>query len=542
MYTVLIVDDHKHQVDTMAATLPWDRYDITTIYRAYGGTSAIDIIDAHPVDIMITDIRMPGTSGLELIQYANERGKNVDCILLTGYAEFEYAKKAVEVHAIEYFIKPVRDEVLMEAIGKIVAKRRHERQHHQNYAYAASIVHRNLPLLRENLLLELLQEPESASGGKLDEKLAMYRIPFARGDAVKLLAIKFDPAFYETYSQADMKLFKFAVMNMAEEQFSERFLIWPSQAHQDHLVLLIKPAAEGGETQQGWDAENDALLEELAAKLLANAERYLKRNIGLFISDPVLFPAALHQAYVSVNAMLLKAAKRQSGILSKPTAGTDRELKPLTALYRQPMLIQLMNAGNRDRVNDKLDAIFQELASEHADSPAHTREAYLHLLSAFTYLAHKKGKLLEDLVSPASVRAERTAIHSAKLLDAWSRVILDALFGHEPAKIEDNHRLLVQKVHAFVELNLNKDVTLQSIGDFVYLNAIYLSQIYKDITGENLSDYILRARMEKAKMLLEGTSLRIYEITEQVGYQSPQHFIRRFKSYYGVTPEFYRKS
>lgn len=541
MYTVLIVDDHKHQVDTMAATLPWERYDITTVHRAYGGQGALDIIDAHPVDIMITDIRMPGTSGLELIQYVNERNKKIDCILLTGYAEFEYAKKAVEVHAVEYFIKPVRDEALLETIGKILAKRQNERQHDQRYAYAASIVHQNLPLLRENLLLDLLQETGPATSGRLDEKLGMYRIPFTQGDAVKLLAIKFDPTFYETYSQADMKLFKFAVMNMAEEQFSERFLIWPSQVPQDHLVLLIKPVEEERDTSSGWKPEQDAALEELAARLLSSAERYLKRSIALFVSDPVRFPAGLHQAYVSVNAMLLKSAKRQGGVLSKPATGADRELKPLAALYRPPMLIQLIHAGSRDRVNEKLDVIFEELASEHADSAAHTREAYLHLLSAFTYLAHKKGKLLEDLVSPAAIHAERKAIHSAKLLQAWSAVILDALFGREPSRVEENHRLLVQKVHAFVELNLNKDVTLQSIGDFVYLNAVYLSQIYKDITGENLSDYILRARMEKAKLLLERTSLRIYEITEQVGYQSPQHFIRRFKSYYGVTPEYYRK-
>ena len=82
---------------------------------------------------------------------------------------------------------------------------------------------------------------------------------------------------------------------------------------------------------------------------------------------------------------------------------------------------------------------------------------------------------------------------------------------------------------------------MQSISEHVYLHAVYLSKIYKEITGLNLSEYILHARMEEAKRLLEKTSFKIYEITEKVGYQSPQHFIRRFKKYYGVTPDIFRK-
>ncbi len=165
----------------------------------------------------------------------------------------------------------------------------------------------------------------------------------------------------------------------------------------------------------------------------------------------------------------------------------------------------------------------------------------MHILSSFTYLAHKRGKVLEDIVGTASIRAEHNAIHSAKLLKTWSLIILDALFDNEPIHVDENRRQLVNNIHSYIEQNLGKDVTLQSIGDSVYLNAIYLSQIYKEITGENLSEYILRVRMEKAKNLLVKSSYKIYEITEQVGYQSPQHFIRTFKKYYGVTPETYRK-
>ncbi|WP_337104194.1 response regulator [Paenibacillus sp. YIM B09110] len=542
MFSLLIVDDHKHQVDSLATTMPWDQFDISTIHKAYNGQSALEIIRDHPIDILITDIRMPGMSGLELIQYVNDHQMKIDCILLTGYAEFEYAKKAIELNAIDYFIKPVRDDVLLEAVGKIVDKRNNERQRHQILEYSTSVVHRNLPLLRENLLLELLQE-KSFSKSQLADKLGMYRIPFAYGDQVKLAAIKFEPYFYEAYGLEDMKLLKFAVLNMAEELFSAQFHIWSCKTPQGNLALLLLPKSEEENLARDWNSTQESLLVSLAKRLTENVDHYLRGNIAICISNPTQFPDEIYSAYSSIASILMRS-NQQGMIVSTTHESTDREMKPLQSLYQSPMLTQLMDIGNGDKLNAKLSDIFGELEHSHRDSQAHLREAYLHLLSSFTYLAHKRGKVLEDIVGTASSRAEHNVIHSAKLLKTWSHIILDALLENEilqPMHIGENHQQLVHKIHSYIEQNLGKNVTLQSIGDSVYLNGIYLSQIYKEITGENLSEYILRARMEKAKALLEKSGSKIYEITEMVGYQSPQHFIRTFKKYYGVTPEIYRR-
>ncbi len=541
MFSLLIVDDHKHQVDSLATTMPWEQFGITEIHKAYSGQTALEIINAHAVDLLITDIRMPGMSGLELIQYVNDQKKKIDCILLTGYAEFEYAKKAIELHAIYYFIKPVRDEALLDAVGQLIEKRQNERQQHEKFEYASSIVHQNLPLLRESLLLELLQDT-NISRSQLMDKLMMYRIPFAYGDPIRMVAIKLDPFFYESYGTADMKLFQFAVLNMAEELFSALFHLWACKAPQGHLIMLLLPKTKEGDSSIYWSPEKEQVWASLAGRLMEHVDDYLKGTITTYVSNVAQFPEEVPSAYASIVSMLMKSNQQQGMIVSAPQPGTDLGMKPLKALYQQPMLIRLMDSGNRDKLNQKLSDIFSELEHSHSDSQAHLREAYLHLLSSFTYLAHKKGKVLEDIVGSASSRAEHHVIHSAKLLKTWSLVILDALFDERSLHVDENNRQLVNKVHAYIEQHLGTDVTLQSIGDYVYLNAIYLSQIYKEITGENVSEYILRARMEKAKLLLKQSSYRIYEITERVGYQSPQHFIRTFKRYYGMTPEHYRKN
>ncbi len=122
MYSMLIVDDHKHLVESLAATVPWDDYGITRIHKAYNGKQALQLIMEQDVDILLTDIRMPEMSGLELIGAIRDRQLDIECILLTGYADFQYAKQAIELQAVNYLLKPVREEELLPSIRAITAR------------------------------------------------------------------------------------------------------------------------------------------------------------------------------------------------------------------------------------------------------------------------------------------------------------------------------------------------------------------------------------------------------------------------------------
>ncbi|QRG66581.1 response regulator transcription factor [Brevibacillus choshinensis] len=101
-------------------------------------------------------------------------------------------------------------------------------------------------------------------------------------------------------------------------------------------------------------------------------------------------------------------------------------------------------------------------------------------------------------------------------------------------------RQIIRKVKAFIQDHTDGDLRLQTLADFVHLNPIYLSQLFKAQTGENVSDYVTRMRMKRAKQLLRETSLKIYDISRLVGYQSPKHFMIVFKKEVGMTPGGYR--
>jgi YesN/AraC family two-component response regulator len=136
MYKLLIVDDHKHLVQSLATTIPWEDYEITEVYQAYSGYEAIELMSIHSIHVLVTDIRMPGISGLELIERVRAEWPLIDSILLTGHSEFQYAKRAIELQAISYLLKPVRDEELIQAVQSAIGKQIEQVQSIQRNAKA----------------------------------------------------------------------------------------------------------------------------------------------------------------------------------------------------------------------------------------------------------------------------------------------------------------------------------------------------------------------------------------------------------------------
>jgi YesN/AraC family two-component response regulator len=110
----------------------------------------------------------------------------------------------------------------------------------------------------------------------------------------------------------------------------------------------------------------------------------------------------------------------------------------------------------------------------------------------------------------------------------------------EQTESQKEERYIIRKVKNYIQDHTDGDLRLQTLADFVHLNPIYLSQLFKTETGENVSDYVTRTRMKRAKQLLRETSLKIYDISRLVGYQSPKHFMIVFKKEVGMTPGGYR--
>lgn len=126
----LLIAEDEQMLRTGLASLGWASQGITLLAAAKNGLQAVEVAEEHPVDILLSDIRMPGLSGMEVAQFVRDRYPGAEILFLSGYEEFEYAKKAISLHANNYILKPAMPQEVLRAVGaakdKILQRRREE--------------------------------------------------------------------------------------------------------------------------------------------------------------------------------------------------------------------------------------------------------------------------------------------------------------------------------------------------------------------------------------------------------------------------------
>jgi two-component system, response regulator YesN len=547
---ILLVDDEPYAVDDLAITMPWESLGIETVYKAYSADEALEILRRTPIDIMVTDITMPGMSGIELASVVRRRWKQTKVLLLSGYAEFEYAQQALAHGVSDYLTKPISDEELSRKLMAVIDSIRTEWGVVASYERAVSTFEEHLPLLRNNLLRDLIQGSRF-SHEQLVAKLSKLQLPFRDQDRVTLLTIRLEENYHQ-FTTDDMFLFEYAIDNIARELLGGEFTLWNCKDDFDHLVYAIAPYAsesqdyaDDSETGTGAEDEtettNEAMYERLALlaeDLQRNVEKYLKDGISIVMSREGCFPRDLPALYQSTITSLRKRIGSDRGYFMT----LDKEPEPidipaLVQLYEPPSFIHLFESGRWQAVRDKLSQVFEELQRKHGDTEEHLREIYCQISTACYYVVHKNGRLLADIAG--SELANQLPIRSAAALREWTEAVTHRIQSHLEAEIKDTRKDLIRGVMDYIEAHLDT-VTLQAIADHVSLHPVYLSKVYKLETAHSISETIYRKKMERASYMLRDKKLKIYEIASKLGYSNAQYFIKVFKDHSGFTPQEYR--
>lgn len=168
-------------------------------------------------------------------------------------------------------------------------------------------------------------------------------------------------------------------------------------------------------------------------------------------------------------------------------------------------------------------------------------EVYFTIAAAYAYIAHKTGRAFADWMGDHVDRmAEGLPYRSLGQLREWSFRTLRSIKEDADKESKDSRSKLIETIQSYIENNITRDISLQSIAEKVSLHPVYVSKVYKLETGENVSDYVQRVKMKQAENMLKHGTEKIYEIADRLGYQRPHSFIYAFKKTFGMTPQEYR--
>ncbi|WP_248928921.1 response regulator [Paenibacillus hamazuiensis] len=537
MLQLLLVDDEINIVESMATKIQWSELGIESVFRAYSGEEALEILKTTTIDIVITDIRMPGIDGLALMELIKNRWKKTKVILLSGYAEFEFAKKAITNHAYDYLLKPISDEHIYMKVKEVVGVLLKEQANDLSYQKALQTMREHLPKHRAELLNELLQG-KKLSYAHLFEKLTMLQIPLTDAEPFALMIVRLEDEFVEK-DYYSLSLLEYAVGNMAEEIFNDTFRLWHCKDVHDYLVYVVSLKQENNSKLPEYA---NAYFEERAVQLQLDIKRYLKGKVSILISEWGGFPEDLTKLYHSALSAFRKRVGNQREIFTLANGIMEVERAPyLQSLYEAPLLVHLMEAANWKESSDRLISIFDELKQKWGESKEFLIEVFFSIYSTLSYIAHKNGKELKEIVSTDLYDVVGLVpCRSVASLQNWAFQALEQIRNYMTQETVSTRQYEVGQIKEFVQNNLTSDVSLQAIAEYTHMHPVNISKLFKSETGENLSDYIFKLKMEKACYLLKNSRLKNYEIALQLGYQNPNYFIKVFKKYFGMTPQEFR--
>ncbi|MFS0723024.1 response regulator transcription factor [Paenibacillus sp. 1P07SE] len=545
MIDILLVDDEVYVTSSLAKTIPWAAVGIRHVYQAASAQEALALLEETPVDIVVTDIAMPEMDGLALLQVIGERWPHIKSILLSGHSDFQYARKAVQLQAFDYILKPLNDDdfvhILTGAINALKDEwEQAEKMHQLQYSRKS-----DLKVLRANLMMDLVLGRQ-LSPKTLQEKLQQYEIPLVPDKPTVLLLVQLGRQFSHL-DYNSVSLMEFAIGNIAEESFAGSFQVWHGKAPHEYLILLVQPRSDAPPSVQystDGRTKRQKQLAEAAQSFRTNVSNYLKGDISIVVTEWFQFPDAVSAAYrAGLGTMFMIAHEEHHTIhyLEERDGRGAAHVKSLESLYKPPTLITLLESKRWEAVREKIGEVFVDLTKT-GYSREHLYEVYLALTNAYLYVAHRQGHYVSQIDELGiNFILDQTIVLSPERLRGWSDEVLRKLESELAQKEESAKSFIVKQVHEIVASNLSQDTTVKTIADRVFLHPVYLSKVFKAETGESLSDWIISFKMERALYLLKHTNKKIYEITSDLGYQNPQYFSKTFKKYYGSTPQEFRE-
>lgn len=517
---ILLVDDDVDVIEGILCGVDFESIGIDRVFTAQSAAAAREILTSEDVDIMLTDIEMPGESGLNLLTWVRSAGYDIVTLFCTSYADFNYAKKAVEMHSFDYFLKPISYEALRERLSAAVEEA-DKQKNMQNYRK-----HSELWLLTQNeakrhfwsnAVLSSKTPQEIYQDARTDE------LNYHPTDKICLCCL----FLYDL--QAETQQWKFyGFRNIAEE----------IPAKEGPAPEAMIPLAEGS-----WlliYVENESYSEKgLHTQLLRLREcanKYLEAELNTYFIPDI--PAGeLRRFYTQLlNVTKLDVASRNTII--RADRYQNGALPYESGQLREWELLLLSGKGRQ--LLQSIDSHLDSLAAAGKLDRSYLRAMQLDLLQMLYALLNQRGINAHTLF----LGEEYDRLMGQSLLSLIRfKHYLHCVFSRALQHMEfaDTSKSVVGQVKEYIRTHLGEEINRSTVAKQVYLNPDYLARIFKKETGKSIGAYLMEKRLHEAKKLLVQTGTHINEIAQRVGYDNFSYFSQIFKDKVGMTPGEYRK-
>ena len=531
---VIIADDEEKVCQLIQALVDWESLDMEVVAIVHNGIEALEAIDKYEPNIVITDIRMPGYDGLEMIRRAKEINSTVEFIIISGYRHFEYAQNAIKYGVKDYLLKPIKKAEIMDTLSKM-------RDNYLEVTERLSIEEKNELSLRNNLdkLRRtffsdiLLKKNELKDNKSLESINKEYHFHFQKGlfqiVIIKVNGIEFDSVNSNTYVQD--KLHKAVCQKLGKDCYDFEDLFENNQS-----VVILNYAEKNKKVIR-------KSLKVLLDELLLQNEIFEKMRITIGVGIAQTNIGSLH-ASVKTSRWAI-----EQGILlgvNKVIEGenvSSNELANSSLFYNfNKQFEDAIDSLEESRIQEAVDYLEQSLQSMEQVTGHDIIQMAKEAMNLYL-ICMRQNKLplnnTEGYFDKVCLDIEN-CISMKDIFKYLKKTIIES-FNQVIAvkKAEDNKP--IRDAKQYMKQHFKEPISLEIVSDQVGFNATYFSSLFKKETGNTFSEYLSEIRMEKAKELLKESNLSVALICEEVGYSDTKHFTKLFTKYTNLKPNEYRK-
>ncbi|WP_227014074.1 response regulator transcription factor [Paenibacillus psychroresistens] len=510
---MLIVDDEPNIRDGLRTLIPWGQYGFQVMDVAANGNEAIIMHQSIVPDLMIVDIRMPGMNGLELIQKLRESDPRVQFLILSGYADFQYAQKAIQANVHAYILKPI-DET--ELIGCLV-----------DIAETLDLEAENRRTEVDHKVWEREHRVQWALANLHSKDIDAQAFSDLKWDSYQILLVKLNSEHaLEAELDAQMKQeLKFRVDTADSGIF---FTV------DTYLGVLLKDSLKA--VRQSLLAYDDL------AKII--------HPYGIPFSAAVGMAVNSFEAIKSSYDAAAQLIKRQ--FFLEDNQIFNENTKP----YQSRISQQIVSAEALD-LDETSDLLYYAMDIGSVDAAEQILSETLHhmLQTELTEQEIKSGfvRILSNLLGKISLHNAKlqseTPLYMERIIAIYPvstlkelQLYMGRLISQMNLQAEQfDSDMLLKKMVDLIRRNCHENLKLETLAKVFNYNSAYLGKIFKSYTGEYFNTFLDQARMEKAKELL-GEGLKVYQVAERIGYTNVDYFHSKFRNVIGISPTAYRKS
>lgn len=495
---VVIVEDNPTTVLSLVKTIDWDVMKCEVAGTAGDGESGGVMIRQLKPDIVLTDIRMPVKSGLDMIADVREDVPDCRFVIITGYDEFQYASQAIKLGVFDYLLKPIDNEEVMRTVRRAAAVTRRQMENDVALEQAENLK------MRAQLLTLLTNDSQRGQG--VHELLAGA-------------GLQFHTYYIMALQQTEERYFSQAVLNRVEAVLARRRMRTVTLLLYDLAVIFVPRGDDG----KGWHEEATELAYDFFDELV--------NPVRIGVSGLGQSSHAIRQAYLQARRALWEAALRKGNracvfyedqgdgpVGQEHIADTQRQIDELIA---------------RAELTDGFAAEAARALAEQSGRQYSNLRAMMFLYT--TGLRRRFGLSADEELD--AVMSGIWFVSTEEDVRLCLKELNEAFLRRMDMPKQS---LLTRNALQYINLHAIEGIQLNDVADKLCVSANYLSALIRKETGVTFHEHMLEARMNVARSMLADPRILVEEVARAVGYGNYISFYNAFKRIEHMTPTEYR--